>query len=112
MADILRGEIYWARIDPTQGNEQSGRRPILILSRDIFNLHSGTVIAVAITSQKPKAGFPFTLELAQTTLPKQSWVKISQIRTLSVLGLDQKIGEATEAEVKKVMEGLNEILST
>jgi mRNA interferase MazF len=111
MADILRGDIYWANLDPTQGQEQAGRRPVLILSRDAFNKHSGTVIAVALTSQKPKAGFPFTLELTNPQLPQKSWVKISQIRTLSVLRLGQWIGEATEDELEKVLEGLNEILS-
>ena len=83
MARILRGEIRWADLDPTRGNEQSGRRPVLILSADVFNERSGTVIAVALTSQAPRAGFPLTLELDSAKLPKISWVKISQIRTLS-----------------------------
>ena len=64
MARILRGDIYWAELDPTRGNEQAGRRPVLILSQDVFNARSGTVIAVAITSQEPSAGFPLTLALA------------------------------------------------
>ena len=81
MAGILRGEIYWANLDPTQGREQAGYRPVLILSQDVFNERSGTVIAIALTSQAPKAGFPLTLELSATGLPKQSWAKISQIRT-------------------------------
>lgn len=58
MASILRGEIYWADLDPAQGYEQSGRRPVLILSEDVFNARSGTVIAVALTSQEPRAAFP------------------------------------------------------
>ena len=58
MAQILRGDIYWADLDPTKGHEQSGQRPVLILSNDIFNQRSGTVIALALTSQPPRAGFP------------------------------------------------------
>jgi hypothetical protein len=54
---IRRGDIWWADLDPTQGREQAGRRPVLILSQDVFNDRSGTVIAVAITSQEPTAGF-------------------------------------------------------
>ena len=81
MARILRGDIYWANLNPTVGHEQSGLRPVLVLSREVFNKHSGTVIAVAITSQPQKAGFPLTLELSSTKLPKKSWAKISQIRT-------------------------------
>jgi mRNA interferase MazF len=110
MARILRGEIYWANLDPTQGNEQAGFRPVLVLSHDVFNERSGTIIAVALTSQAPKAGFPLTLELSSTSLPKQSWVKISQIRTLSVMRLGNKMGQATPEEVALVIEGLNEIV--
>lgn len=52
MARILRGDIYWANLDPTRGHEQSGLRPVLVLSQDVFNDRSGTVIAVALTSQE------------------------------------------------------------
>ena len=83
MAGILRGDIHWADLNPVIGSEQGGFRPVLILSQNIFNDRSGTVIAVAITSQPQRAGFPLTLELSENKLPKKSWVKISQIRTLS-----------------------------
>ena len=111
MAGILRGEIYWANLNPTVGHEQAGLRPVLILSRDVFNKHSGTVIAVAITSQPQKAGFPLTLELASAKLPKKSWVKISQIRTLSVKRLGEKIGKVSARELTLVVEGLNELVA-
>ncbi len=110
MASILRGEVYWAELDPTLGHEQSGRRPVLILSEDIFNARSGTVIAVALTSQEPRAAFPLTLEVIGTGFPKRSWAKISQIRTLSTQRLGNKLGEASTEEVAAVLEGLNEIL--
>lgn len=110
MAAVLRGEIYWADLDPTLGSEQAGRRPVLVLSETVFNARSGTVIAVALTSQEPRASFPLTLELGGAGLPKRSWAKISQIRTLSVQRLGSKLGEATAEEVAAVLEGLNEIL--
>ena len=81
MARILRGDIYWADLTPTRGHEQDGLRPVLILSHDVFNQHSGTVIGVAITSQPPQVGFPLSLEIRSTRLPKRSWVKVGQIRT-------------------------------
>ena len=111
MARILRGDIIWADFNPTIGYEQSGFRPILVLSHEVFNKNSGTVIAVAITSQPQKAGFPLTLELEETKLPKKSWVKISQIRTLSVKRLKKKIGIAQTEELNLIVEGLNEIIS-
>ena len=72
MAGILRGEIRWADLNPTRGNEQAGMRPVLIISQDVFNARSGTVIAIAVTSQPQRAGFPLTLELADTTLRKHA----------------------------------------
>ncbi|MCF6291218.1 MAG: type II toxin-antitoxin system PemK/MazF family toxin [Desulfobacterales bacterium] len=110
MAGILRGDICWANLNPAIGHEQAGLRPVLILSRDVFNKHSGTVIAVAITSQPQKAGFPLTLELSSSKLPKKSWAKISQIRTLSIKRLGKKIGKASSKELGFVIEGLNEII--
>jgi mRNA interferase MazF len=110
MARILRGDILWANLDPTVGSEQAGLRPVLVLSKDVFNHHSATVIAVALTSQIPKAGFPLTYELTGMRLPKRSWVKISQIRTLSAQRLGKKLGKATDTDLKMIVEGLNDIL--
>jgi mRNA interferase MazF len=110
MARILRGEVYWANLDPTKGHEQSGLRPILVLSQDVFNDRSGVVIAVALTSQPQKAGFPLTLPLSSSALPKKSWVKISQIRTLSQERLGKRIAKIPPEELDLVIEGLNEII--
>ena len=110
MARILRGDIYWADLNPTRGNEQSGFRPVLIISENVFNQRSGTVIAFAITSKEPKVGFPLVFELTDENLPKRSWVKISQIRTLSISRLSKKLGEAKPEELIKLVEGLNEII--
>ncbi len=111
MARILRGEIRWADLNAVRGHEQAGLRPVLILSHDIFNEKSGTVIAVAITSQPQKAGFPLTLELKSPTLPKKSWLKISQIRTLSVERIGNVISKASSEDLNQVIEGLNEIIA-
>jgi mRNA interferase MazF len=110
MARILRGDIHWADLNPVIGSEQGGLRPVLILSQNVFNERSGTVIAVAITSQPQRAGYPLTLELADTKLPKRSWVKISQIRTLSVKRVGKKLGKASDEELALIIDGLNEII--
>jgi mRNA interferase MazF len=99
-----------ADLNPTIGHEQAGKRPVLVLSHEVFNKRSGTVIAVAITSQPQRAGFPLTLELQESNLPKRSWVKISQIRALSVKRLRKKIGVAKPEEIDLIIEGLNEII--
>jgi mRNA interferase MazF len=112
MAGILRGEIRWADLNPVRGREQAGIRPVLILSHDIFNERSGTVIAVAITSQPQRAGFPLTLDLKSADLPKPSWVKISQIRTLAVERIGKGIGRISPEELDQVIEGLFEIIGS
>lgn len=110
MARILRGDVRWADLDPVRGNEQAGRRPVLVLSHDVFNDRSGTVIALALTSQEPRAGFPLTLESKATGLRKRSWIKISQIRTLSADRLGARLARASEEELARVVDGLQEIL--
>ena len=91
MARILRGEVYWADLNPVRGREQAGLRPVLILSHDLFNRKSETVIVMAITSQVQKAGFPLTMALPADMMPKPSWVKIPQIRTISTDRLGNRI---------------------
>ena len=110
MARILRGEVRWADLDPARGHEQAGMRPILVLSEDVFNERSGTVIAVALTSQPQRAGFPLTLELRCKGLPKRTWVKISQIRTLAVERIGRRLAVASPEDLSRVLEGLMEIV--
>jgi mRNA interferase MazF len=109
-APLRRGEIRWANLDPVTGVEQAGRRPVLIVSHDIFNQRSGTVIGVAITSQSQRAGFPLSLEIRSTGLPSRSWIKISQIRTLSVERIGDVLAEISPEELAQVIEGLNEVV--
>lgn len=106
----MRGEIRWADLDPVRGHEQAGLRPVLILSHDVFNERSGTVIAMALTSQPQRAGFPLTIELRAGELPKRSWVKISQIRTLAAERIGARLGRASPEELVQVIEGLDEII--
>ena len=110
MARLLRGEIRWADLNPVRGHEQAGERPVLILSHDVFNDRSGTVIALALTSQEPRAGYPLTFELTTSRLPKRSWVKISQIRTLSTERIGRRLARVSEEELAAVLEGLLEII--
>ena len=110
MASVLRGDIIWADLDPARGHEQAGLRPVLVLSEDVFNERSGTVIAVMLTSQPQRAGFSLTLELVSPRLPKRSWVKISQIRTLSIRRLGNKIAKASPEELNTIINGFNQLI--
>jgi mRNA interferase MazF len=110
MARILRGDVRWADLNPVRGREQAGHRPVLVISHNVFNDRSGTVIAVAMTSQQPRAGFPLSLESQAAGLAKRSWIKIGQVRTLSTDRIGKRIARASDDEVARVVEGLNEIL--
>src|SRR5438876_8245989 len=105
MARVLRGDVVWAELSPTVGREQAGSRPVVVLSHDVFNERSGTVIAVAVTSQEPRAGFPLSMEITSAKLPKRSWAKISQIRTLSTRRLGKKLGRLSAEELGRIIEG-------
>jgi mRNA interferase MazF len=85
-------------------------RPVLVLSHEVFNERSGTVIAVSLTSQPQRASFPLTLELNLLNLPKTSWIKISQIRTLSVERIGRRLARVTPEVIDQVIEGLSEII--
>jgi len=111
MARILRGEVYWADLNPVRGREQAGLRPVLIISHEVFNARSGTVIGLAITSQPQRAGFPIALPLESIRLPKPSWVKVGQVRTLSTERLGRKLGEVSPEELVRIIDGLFEIVA-
>ena len=110
MARILRGEVYWADLNPLRSREQAGMRPVLILSHDLFNRRSETVIAMAITSQAQKAGFPLTMALPADMMPKPSWVKISQIRTISIDRLGKRFAALGPEMLNQLVDGLLELI--
>jgi mRNA interferase MazF len=112
MTDLVeRGDVWWADLNPTRGREQNGIRPILIISCNALNRNSGTVICVPLTSSEPRAGFPLTLEVTSTDLPKRSWAKISQIRVLSIDRLTDKIATIESSELDKIQAGLIQLTS-
>ena len=111
MAKILRGEIRWANLNPVRGHEQAGHRPVVILSHDLFNERSGTVIAMALTREPQRAGFPLTLEIGPLRDANKVWVKISQIRTLAAERLGAKLSRLSDEQLRRLIDGLNEIIA-
>ena len=107
---ILRREIYWANLNPTRGREQGGIRPVLIISNNIFNQRSGTVVALAITSVKPRVKYPLVKELICSTLPKRSWVKITQIQTISTEKIENYIGQIDSAQMDDITLAIDDLI--
>ncbi len=112
MARILRGDILWADLEPVRGHEQGGRRPVLVVSHETFNDKSGTVVAMAITSVPQRAGFPLTLPLPDNLLPQPSWLKISQVRTISTERIGKRLARLAQIEVDRAIEGLLDIVGS
>ena len=110
MAAVLRGEVYWADLNPVIGSEQAGHRPVLVISHDVFNERSGTVIAMAITAQPQRAGFPLTVEITEPGLPRRSWIKTNQVRALSTLRLQELITRLSPEVVNQAVDGLCEVV--
>jgi mRNA interferase MazF len=110
MAGVLRGDIWWADLNPTISSEQAGVGPVLVISHGVFNERSQTAIILAITGKPQRAGFPLTCEITSSRLPRQSWVKISQIRTISVQRLRERIDHILPEEMDRIIEGLYEII--
>lgn len=110
MARLLRGEVRWAELDPVRGSEQGGRRPVIIISQDVFNERSKTVIAIAVTSQQPRVMFPLSLEIESPNMPKRSWAKIGQIRTMSIERIGEVLDTISPEQMEQLIEGLNEIV--
>ena len=68
------------------------------------------MIAMAVTSQPQTAGYPLTLPLAPDILPKRSWVKVSQIRTISVDRLGKKIAALESETLAQLVDALLELI--
>lgn len=83
---------------------------VLILSHDLFNRKSETVFAMAITSQPQRAGFPLTMALPAEMLPKPSWMKISQIRTISIDRVGARIATLGPEMLDQLIDGLLELI--
>ena len=91
---IRRGDMFYANLTCGIGSEQKGIRPILILSNNIGNVHSNTVIAAVITSRmENKAKMPTHCHIkAQQGLGRDSLVLLEQIRTIDKARLREYIG--------------------
>lgn len=107
--EIKRGEIYFANVtEYSQGSEQSGRRPVLILQNDIGNKFSPTTI-IAIITTKSKRELPTHVELHKDRfngLKQDSVVALEQIKTVDKERLEYRIGKLSPNDNIRVMEAM------
>lgn len=101
---VARGEIYFAELNPVQGSEQGGTRPVLIIQNDTGNTYSPTTIVLAITSQMNKARLPTHVSVShlESGLNRDSVILAEQMRTIDKSRLKQKVAELQPQTMQKI----------
>jgi len=105
---ILRGDLYYADLNPVVGSEQGGVRPVLIIQNDIGNQYSPTVVVAAVTGKTEKHFLPIHIEIPTDGLLKtQSVVLLEQIRTIDKSRLRQHLGQLDDEVMKEIDRALS-----
>jgi mRNA interferase MazF len=108
---MKRGDVYWADLIPRSGSEQTGRRPVILVSNNGFNQTPGwrsiIVVPISTSASQGKRG-PTVIELSGGTagLPKASFALCHQVTTLDRAKLTKKVGALSSDSLGEVEEGL------
>jgi mRNA interferase MazF len=102
--NIQRGEIWLAGLDPVQGSEQAGVRPVLILQNSRINRFTTTVLAIPLTTNIQRAALPTGILIAQGEggLLKDSVALCHQMRALDVTRLRRKFGTVSDIVIAQI----------
>ena len=104
--DILRGDIFYADLSPSQGSEQGGLRPVVVLQNNVGNKHAPTTIVAPITSRLSKKQLPTHITFNGCGLAKDSVILMEQIRTIDKSRLKQKMGCLTNEKWEVVNDAI------
>ena len=108
---MRQGEIWHADLNPTEGSEQAGTRPVVILSGNLLNQHLPIVIVAPLTSKiKKYKGNPLLKPTKMNGLKAESEVLIFHIRSVSKDRLSSKSGSIETSELALAISTLNDIL--
>ena len=111
---LKRGDIWWASLAAPRGSEPGNRRPVVVVQSDAFNLSRiETVIVAVITSNFRLAKAPGNLALtpAQSGLPRESVINVSQLITLDKRYLSERVSTLPSVQLSELNEGLRLVLS-
>lgn len=106
---MKRGDIYDARLDPTEGSEQAGIRPVIIVSRNAINAASSVILVVPCTTYRQrKRIYPSQLIIHKPEggLTKDSTALAEQVRALTKARLLQRRGSVSDGTLRKLNEAL------
>ena len=104
---MRRGDVWWATLQPRSGSEQSGRRPVVVLSHDSFNQTpkwKSVIVVPCSTSEKQALRTATVVPLAKGVagLPQDCVAICHQITTLDRSKLQEQIGELAETELRAI----------
>jgi len=102
--DVARGDVYWARLDPTVGSEIQKTRPVVVLSINPLNKARKTVVIVPVSTSAP------AIEFLNVALKGGSVARCEHIRSIDKTRLTEKIGTISNADLDKIEAGLSRIL--
>lgn len=112
---MRRGEVYWADLQPRSGSEQSGRRPVIVVSNDAFNRNerwqSIIVVPVSTSTRQMSRGPTAVILSGFDALPSESCALCHQVTTLDRAKLDTLVGQLPPLLLRSVEAGLRLALS-
>jgi mRNA interferase MazF len=100
--DVKRGEVYLIDLEPTKDSEQRKVRPCLVIQNDIGNNNSPVTIIATITSKAKEYPFVVKLKKGEANFPKESYIQLNHIRTISTQRIVSKIGSIKKESLEKV----------
>ncbi|WP_443666696.1 type II toxin-antitoxin system PemK/MazF family toxin [Faecalibacterium prausnitzii] len=104
----LRGDIYYADMEPHIGSEQGGTRPVVVLQNDVGNRYAPTLIVATVTSRTEKKKYQPTHVLIahNTAFEKPSVVQLEQIFTIDKSRIQRFLGRLTQDEMQEIEKGV------
>lgn len=101
---VRRGEIWYANLNPVQGSEQAGVRPVLIFQNDRINKATTTTLVIPFTTNLRRAALPSCVQVAKGEggLTAESVLLCHQLRVLDETRLDYKLGKVSEQVMAEV----------
>ncbi len=101
--EIERGDVFWARLDPTVGSELQKTRPVIVLSINPLNKARKTVVVVPLSTSAP------AIEFLNVALKGGSVARCEHIRAIDKTRLADRIGSISDTDMAKIEEGIARI---
>jgi mRNA interferase MazF len=101
---VNKWDIYFCSLDPTQGSEQRGTRPVLVVSNDAVNHALPVSTVLPLSSNKPGDKIYATevlLPAIMTGLPKDSIAMVQQVRTVAHTRFGELSGRLEDEEFRE-----------